>query len=104
VQRQTGRPIAELEGPELPLEVRHIWDWYNELDLGRSSNGFGPNPISYTEIRSWAQLTGRLLRTSETRGIILLDQLFREAWGKAEQGREAFRKARAETAAKQGKR
>lgn len=100
MQRQTGRIQPGLEGPELPLEARHIWDWYSEVELGRGSNGFGPNPLSFTEIRSWAQLTGRTLRASETRAIVLLDQLYREAWSKAEQAREAFRKAKAESAAR----
>lgn len=98
MQRQTGRIQPALEGQELPLEARHIWEWFSELDLGRSSNGFGPNPISFTEIRSWAQLTGRTIRTSETRAILLLDQLFREAWGNAEKSRDAFRKAKSQDA------
>lgn len=41
-----------------PHAVEHVWRWYCELGGARTSNGFGLNPISYSEIRAWADLTG----------------------------------------------
>lgn len=41
-----------------PLALDHVWRWYCELGGARTSNGFGLNPISFTEIRAWADLTG----------------------------------------------
>jgi len=34
-----------------------VWFW--ELASARQGNGFGGNPISYSEIKSWAELTRR---------------------------------------------
>lgn len=42
----------------MPDEGGHIWSWYWALDAGRSSNGFGVNPIGYPEIVAWAALVG----------------------------------------------
>lgn len=46
-----------VEDPALPLAGEHLWDWFLELDAGRSS-GFGLNPLSYSEIAAWAALSG----------------------------------------------
>ena len=42
---------------DIPEPVEHLWDWFWELDSVRGSNGFGPNPLTYSEIRAWSQLT-----------------------------------------------
>ena len=41
-----------------PLELEQVWRWYCELGSARTSNGFGLNPLSYTEIKAYADLTG----------------------------------------------
>jgi hypothetical protein len=92
------------DGPELPLEALHVWDWYREIELGRTSNGFGPNPLTYLEIRSWAELTGHTLRVSEVRMIVLLDQLWREAWSQAQDARSKFREQQARSEAEKARR
>lgn len=46
--------IIESGDPPWPLE--HLWEWFAELAAARTGNGFGPNPISYAEIASWAAL------------------------------------------------
>ena len=35
----------------------YLFNWFLELDAGRGGNGFGLNPLSYTEIQAWAALT-----------------------------------------------
>lgn len=90
------------DGPDLPLEVQHIWNWYREIELGRSSSGFAPNPIPFSEIQAWSALTGQPLRAFEARLIILLDQLWREAWAKADKARQDFQKAKNTTAQARG--
>jgi hypothetical protein len=40
-----------------PFELEHIWRWYCELGSARTSNGFGLNPLSYTDIKAYADLT-----------------------------------------------
>lgn len=38
-----------LDTPEPPRELVYVWEWYNEL--------WSPNPLTYTEIQAWAQVT-----------------------------------------------
>lgn len=33
-----------------------VWNWFCELHASRSFNGFGANPLSYTEIKSYFDL------------------------------------------------
>ena len=42
-----------------------VWMAFLELDAARGANGFGPNPLSYTEIDAWARLTGARLSAWE---------------------------------------
>lgn len=41
----------------MPEVLAYLWDWFLQLDNARGGNGFGLNPISYSEIQAWAQLT-----------------------------------------------
>jgi hypothetical protein len=41
---------------ELPDSCRQVWNWFLDLHSTRSSNGFGPNPISFSEIKSYFDL------------------------------------------------
>lgn len=82
------------DGPELPLEAMHVWNWYREIEGSRSSNGYGPNPLSFYDIRAWSELSGQAIRASEFRLIVMLDQLWREAWHKAENARQKFQEQR----------
>lgn len=50
-----GRPAP---APELPVEGAYVWAAYRELDLARTSNGYGPNPISYTDMLAYFVLQG----------------------------------------------
>ena len=67
-------PPSGLEGPELPLCVRHLWDWWQELHLARGSSGFGPVPLSWSDIDAWARLTGARPSPPELRAIMALDR------------------------------
>ncbi|MGE4043588.1 MAG: hypothetical protein AB7F35_01950 [Acetobacteraceae bacterium] len=74
VERQTGRRPAELDGPELPADGAHLWEWFLELCAGRGSNGFGPNPISWLDLLAWTTLTGTITRPAEIEAIMTLDR------------------------------
>jgi hypothetical protein len=44
--------------------------------MTRSSNGFGQNAISYSEIEAWSRLTHTVLDHLEVRAITLLDSAY----------------------------
>ena len=67
---------AKPAGPRLPPEVAHIWGAYQDLDLSRSSSGFGPNPIAYGEILAYGALLGVVWRPWQIRAIKTLDAAF----------------------------
>lgn len=98
VARQTGRPIVS---PDLPLEAAHIWDWWREVSLTRSSNGFAPNMITFAEIAHWSRLTGTQIRPPEVRLVMILDQVWMEAWAESSKRRQRFREQQAEAARRQ---
>jgi hypothetical protein len=74
IARQTGKKPKQLaEIPEMPSELGYIWVWFLELDAGRGGNGFGLNPLSYTEIQAWAYLKRVVLAAWEVEVIKLID-------------------------------
>jgi hypothetical protein len=57
VWQQTGVKPKELENlVELKQEHYEIWSWFMELNESRTSNGFGMNPISYSDISAYFNL------------------------------------------------
>lgn len=57
VWKNTGRKPKELEDLiSLPDSTTHVWGWFIDLNNARSSNGFGVNPLSYSEIWSYFNL------------------------------------------------
>lgn len=41
-----------------PEQARYLFDYFLQLHIARGSNGWGFNPLSFTEIASWSTLTG----------------------------------------------
>jgi hypothetical protein len=76
VEKKTGQRPKEFDECEVPVEAAHIWGWFHELHAARSNNGYGPNPISYTEIAAWGKLTGIRLREHEVRAIRNIDLVY----------------------------
>jgi hypothetical protein len=50
-----------------------VWKYFNELANARTSNGYGPNPISYTEINAWNDLMQSYVSPFEVEIIKRLD-------------------------------
>ena len=76
VQRQTGKVPKELAAiPEMPQELVYIWIWFCELDAARGGNGFGMNPISFSEVHAWATLTGNALQPWEVATLRRFDSV-----------------------------
>lgn len=56
---QSGVKPKELENLfELKKEHYELWSWFMELNESRTSNGFGMNPISYSDIAAYFSLQG----------------------------------------------
>lgn len=76
IERQTGRKPKQLaEIPEMPADVGYLWAWFLELDGGRGGNGFGLNPLSYSEIQAWATLMRVKLVPWEVEAIKRIDSV-----------------------------
>ena len=62
---------------ELPSELCHVWEFYRDIEVGaRTSNGFGPNIMLWSEIESWMRITGIELHPWEVSVIKRLDLEF----------------------------
>ncbi len=53
-----------------------MWEYFEQLHAGRSSNGYSANPISYLEIKAWSDLTGIRLSSFDLRAIRSMDNTF----------------------------
>jgi len=71
--RYLGKPV---DGPEAPPQAAHLLGWFYELNAGRTSSGFGPNPLTWGDFTAWSSLTGTTLRPWEVRMLKRLDHLF----------------------------
>ena len=63
----------------MPEVGRHVWEWFGKLHKRRGSSGFGPNPLSCTEIEKWACLSKLILRPWEVEIIYKIDEAYLEA-------------------------
>lgn len=59
---------------ELPAAAEHVWLWFLELDAARSGSGFGANPITFTELRAWIELSAVAVKPWELRSLRALDR------------------------------
>jgi hypothetical protein len=83
VWRQTGIKPKELEDViELPESCFQVWKWFIDLHNSRTSNGFGVNPISYTEIKAYFDLIDIKVEEWEVTLIKLFDNEALSAFAK----------------------
>jgi hypothetical protein len=59
----------------MPDAMVYLWIWFCELDAGRGGNGFGLNPLSYSEIQAWTQLKRVDLAPWEVEAIKRIDSV-----------------------------
>lgn len=71
--RGSALAIARLEGPEPPEDLLYLLEYAEELARGRRYSVNGPEPIGWTDIHAWAQLTGRHPEPDEVHAILLID-------------------------------
>lgn len=68
----------QLERPEFPEGVAYIWLWFCDLNSGRSFGEFGAHPLTYMDIKAWAELMSEAPAPFEIGVIKKLDKLFLE--------------------------
>ncbi|MGI0119685.1 phage tail assembly chaperone [Zooshikella sp. RANM57] len=69
VYKTTGKKPKELtEQPECPRELEYILQWWLEVR--------GSEPLTFTELQNWSQLTHKNLRAWEVDLIRSLDRIY----------------------------
>lgn len=70
VQKTLKRPPKQLlEHTPLAEELRYLWHYYAEVKPKGS-------PLTYSELKSWSDLTGKLLAPFEVKALMQLDNLY----------------------------
>lgn len=84
VVRSSGGKIVppELDIPDMPPELEHLWLWFVDLSRARPSTGFGPGALPYSEIMAWVALSGERPSSWEISVLKRLDGVYLEATAK----------------------
>ncbi len=77
VERQTGHTPKALENPtDFPSLLMYVWSAFCSLNSARTSGFSGPDPITYTELYHWKELTETPLSAWDIQVIKRLDQVY----------------------------
>lgn len=78
VERSTGKRPPALDSGAIPPAAQEAFDSWVDIHAGRTQGGFGPSPLSWTDLASWAQVRGidLPLPHSEMELIRVIDQAF----------------------------
>jgi hypothetical protein len=75
--RKTPAELAALTAVPCPYPLQHLWLAFLELTSTRPSNAMGVGePLSFSEIESWARLTRRPLTAWQVDVIRRLDTIY----------------------------
>lgn len=73
------RPQAE----PFPHDMQDVWHHYVKLDRRRTSNGWGVNPLSYSDVVAYSQATDSPLDPWEVDAIMAVDDEYMQARAEA---------------------
>lgn len=77
VEKQLGRRPEELEPPcEFPTLLNHVWVAFCVLNGRRQTGISGVDPLTFTEIKHWKELTETPMKPKDIDLIIRLDQTY----------------------------
>lgn len=76
IQDQLGETLEELIPPPFPDLLSGYWEDFLELHSARGNSDVGPNPISFSEIKAWADVTSREVSQRGLTCIRTLDRLY----------------------------
>jgi hypothetical protein len=68
-------PLA-LQSPDFPQELEYVWSYFLSLNEGRGATQVGAAPLTYSDIKAWAELTGNILTPFEVDCIKRLDRKY----------------------------
>lgn len=72
----------DIKQKPLPPAARPIWMTFCRLSARRSSGGFGPAPLGWTDLHAYQRMTGATLSPWEIEMIEMLDGMYLEAAAK----------------------
>lgn len=61
--------------PQLLPAIDYLWEWFQDLH-GTREGGFGPGPLTHTEIYCWASLNHIELSPWELKMIKVIDRAY----------------------------
>jgi hypothetical protein len=76
IQQQLGEQLEELIPPPFPEPLTGYWESFLELHSARGSGEGGPDPLSFSEIKAWAELSNHAPSNRELTCIRTLDRLY----------------------------
>lgn len=85
VARQTGeipQELQQMKETPCPDALAHVWLMFLDLHRARSSNGFGANAISYTELAAWSAMNAVNVSPYEIGALRELDGMWMAAQAK----------------------
>lgn len=75
VAKATGKVFEE---PKLSAALAYLWNHFIQIHRGRTYNGFGANPISWSDFYAYCKVTRSALSPWEVEAIRMLDEVFLE--------------------------
>lgn len=87
VHNSSGAYDPRLDLPTIPRELEYLMGWFWEIRSAIGGSGFGANPISFTEMKSWCDLTNIELNPWEVSVIKKLDMEYMKISNKSSRDR-----------------
>lgn len=76
VYEKTGKLPAQLDVPDIPHELAHVWEYFAQMSAKRTCGAMSANPISDEQIMAWERRHNIRLSPFEGECIDALDQAF----------------------------
>ena len=81
-ERQSGERHPLLNPIECDESVKYLWGYFQDMNLRRTSNGFGYNPITDDGVEAWARRRGYRLEPFENHALDALEVMYLSAQAK----------------------
>ena len=76
IENRSIEAKSKLEPIEYDECLQYIWSWFCDLSGGRGYSEAGPGPLTYAEIRAWAELTKQDPEAWEIQTLKRIDRIF----------------------------